>query len=113
MSNNASTLNTFTIATMSAATTNNLTQCFWHATGELVCERVAVNTAPASYRQFDSFSKPNASYNPNAYLQNVDWYNTHKAPCCNVPCKSACAGASPSSQSPPRDGQSIHFKPRY
>lgn len=81
----------------------HFTQCFWQATGELVCENVVVPDKPPSYQEFNTFSTPNSNYNPNAYLQNVDWYNKRQAPCCNVPCECPCKNAVPSPLSPPRD----------
>ena len=84
------------------------TQCFWHATGELVCENVVVRNTPKSYQQFDTFSKPNANYNPNGYLKNVDWYNKRNESCCNVPCKCPCETTQPSPFSPPRDYRKLN-----
>jgi hypothetical protein len=81
------------------------TQCFWQATGELVCEKAVVRNTPtpASYTEFNTFGTPNANYNPNGYLQNVDWYNKHNQPSCNVPCKCTGEKTRPSPFSPPRD----------
>ena len=71
----------------------NFTQCFWQATGDLVCENTVVDTQPRSYQEFTTFATPNANYNPNGYLKHAEWYNTHNQPCCNVPCNKQCPGA--------------------
>ena len=86
---------------MSSAPTT-FTQCFWHATGDLVCENVVVNTTTAPSSDYQTFSTPQPSYNPNAYLQNTDWYNKHNNSCCNVPCKE-CVKPPPTNRSPPHD----------
>lgn len=78
-------------------------QCFWHATGELVCEHTVVSTPIRTQQNYQTFSTPQPTYNPNAYLQNVDWYNKAQTPQCNVPCNSCTAPPQPSNQSPPRD----------
>lgn len=77
-------------------------QCFWHATGELVCENTIVSTPIHSAQNYQTFSIAQPDYNPNAYLQNADWYNKINQPQCNVPCK-ACTVHVQSNQSPPHD----------
>lgn len=91
---------------MSSAPTT-FKQCFWHATGDLVCENTVVNTTTPATSQFQSFGAPQPTYNPNAYLQNMDWYNKQNAPCCNVPC-APCTPSPPASRSPPRDFTNAH-----
>lgn len=86
---------------MSSAPTT-FTQCFWHATGDLVCENTVVNTTTTPTSDYQSFGTPHPTYNPNAYLQNTDWYNKKSAPCCNVPCKE-CVSPPLSNRSAPRD----------
>ena len=93
---------------MSSAPTT-FKQCFWHATGDLVCESTIVNTPTTPTSQFQSFGSPQPVYNPNAYLQNVDWYNKQQEPCCNVPCK-ACVQPALSTRSVPRDFRNTQHK---
>ena len=72
--------------------TNNttFTQCFWHANGQIQCEKTVVSTLP--YQQppaaeYMTFAKSFPHYNPNAYLEHVDWYNSYNQSSCPVPCK--------------------------
>lgn len=72
-------------------------KCFYHATGDITCKpntfKYEIN--PSNYLQFDAFDRPNANYQPDAYLQNIDWYRTHGAD------KTKCCGQQYGNLSPP------------
>jgi hypothetical protein len=58
-----------------AETPQTFKQCFWHVDGQMVCKNVTPKPVSQSqYIQFDTFDRPNANYQPQAYLQNIDWY---------------------------------------
>lgn len=60
---------------------SSYTQCVWNANGELVCQRIPVKFNPnkyQSYVQFKDFSTPNENYKPNAYRENIDWYESNQ-----------------------------------
>lgn len=78
----------------------------YHANGDLVCKKISVPAVtPAQYLQFNTFSNPNANYQPNAYRSKHGWYANQNKPCCSVPCRDGCRGGAPADayQSPPRD----------
>lgn len=57
---------------------NYYNQCFWDATGELNCKRVALEYDENLYKkyvQYSSFGKPNNNYKPNHYRKNTNFYN--------------------------------------
>ena len=62
----------------------NITQCYWHANGELECKNISVNTKQEtkSYVEFNTFSNPNMNYNPNAYHENYNYYQQPAKNCC-------------------------------
>ena len=52
-------------------------QCYWHADGSLKCQRHKFTYDPQKYKnytEFNSFSKPNQNYKPNAYRENKEYY---------------------------------------
>lgn len=87
----------------------SLRQCFWQANGDMTCKTVvAPAVTPSQYVQFNTFSSPNASYQPNAYRSKHGWYADQNRPCCSVPCRAGCRGGDApahSHNSPPRDHQ--------
>ena len=56
---------------------NYYNQCYWHADGSLNCKRQKLTYDPEKYKQyaeFNDFSTPNANYKPNAYKDNISYY---------------------------------------
>ena len=89
---------------MNCGAKKQFTQCFWHADGTLTCDKTVVpSVTPSSYVQFDTFSKGNQNYTPNAYRAQRSWYEKQAVPCCSVPCYNNCPEGTRSSFSPPRD----------
>lgn len=54
----------------------NITQCYWHANGDLECKTINMpkKQDSKSYVEFDTFSNPNMNYQPNAYHNDYDYY---------------------------------------
>jgi hypothetical protein len=53
-------------------------QCYWHADGTLNCSKHKFTYDPNGYKkytEFDTFSKPNENYHPNAYRKNINYYS--------------------------------------
>ena len=62
----------------------NITQCYWHANGQLECKsiNVPVKQQSRSYVEFNTFSNPNMNYKPNEYHQNYNYYQQPVKQCC-------------------------------
>ena len=66
---------------------NNLTQCFWHANGQLECKTINVSKNLSNESvEFNTFSNPNMNYKPNGYHDNYDYYQKSNNYCLNQNC---------------------------
>ena len=67
---------------------NNLTQCFWHANGQLECKTINVSKNLSNESvEFNTFSNPNINYKPNEYHDNYEYYQkSNNSYCLNQNC---------------------------
>jgi len=63
---------------------DNITQCYWHANGQLECKSINVETKQDSRTsvEFNTFSNPNLNYRPDAYHNNYNYYQQPAKTCC-------------------------------
>ena len=63
---------------------NHLTQCYWHANGQLECKTIQPKKLSNEFIEFNTFSNPNINYKPNAYHDNYNYYQqSNKYYCLN------------------------------